>query len=87
MSATDENTPKKRGPKPRAKAPEETPASGEETAAPVVPAAPAPRGGVPPCPPADPHFGMKTPAVRAWWFEHHPKAAAERYAGLTEVAE
>ena len=38
---------------------------------------------IPECPASDPALGMKTPAVVAWWFEHHPAEAAERYAGLT----
>ena len=42
--------------------------------------------GVPPCPPSDPNLGMKTPAVVAWWFKHHPEQAKARYGGLTYPA-
>lgn len=37
----------------------------------------------PGCPPSDPQYGSKTPAVVAWWFEYFPEEAAERYAGKT----
>lgn len=36
---------------------------------------------IPDCPEMDPILGDKTPAVVAWWFEHHPEEAAAKYEG------
>lgn len=38
-------------------------------------------GEIPPCPPYDPNFGDKTPAVVEWYREHRPDEFATKYAG------
>lgn len=40
---------------------------------------PAKSGEIPECPAEDVMLGDKTPAVVAWWFEHHPEQAEEKY--------
>lgn len=56
---------------------------GDEIAAPAGQEvdAPSTQHEVPPCPPEDPASGDKTPAVVAWWYQHHPEQAAKRYQG------
>jgi hypothetical protein len=62
--------------------PAETPAKrGRPAKAAEAPVKEAKASTIPPCPDEDPQAGDKTPAVAAWWFKHHPKAAAEKYRG------